>query len=300
MAGLCISGGGAKIGFAVGVLEIMESKGIEPRLVYGISSGSLCTAALCFGGPDFKSSLSFIKQMLLDIRKKEDVLDPQIFRALITQIFGLGKRDGLYGMKTMRKKLDELPIEGPVTKGVVGYVDLKSGSIRYVSTEATDKNGFLDAVQASCSIPMAMQTQRVGDEVRVDGGVRDVLPLKHLIDDPLQVAEIHVISLSPFAPGSKEIKEKILPVSLRSIDLLVNEVLQNDLKIAKLYNELIEEGKSGLIAGKRLLKFYEYVPSRFICDTIDFNKENIQKGIDHGHEIALEVLKDYAPIKLKY
>ena len=29
------------------------------------------------------------------------------------------------------------------------------------------------------------------------------------------------------------------------------------------------------------------------CDTIEFNKENIQKGIDHGLEIAQEVLKDY-------
>ncbi len=105
--------------------------------------------------------------------------------------------------------------------------------------------------------------------------------------------EIHVVSLNPFAPHEEEIKEKILPVTLRSIDLLVNEVLRSDLKIAKLYNQLIEEGQSKLITDKRLIKFYEYVPTRFICGSIDFNKENIQKGIDHGHEIANEVLKNY-------
>ncbi len=293
MIGLCISGGGAKIGFGVGVMDILVENGIKPDLVYGISSGSLCTASLCFGGTDFWSSIDYLKKMLLDIKKKEDVLDPQIFKAFVTQISGIGKSDGLYGMKSMRKKLDELPVKKPIMKGVVGYVDLMSGNIKYVSSDSVNKREFLDAVQASCTIPLAMQTQRTGDEVRVDGGVRDVLPLKQLIDDPSNVDEIHVISLNPFTPYHEEIKEKILPVTLRSIDLLVNEVLQSDLKIAKLYNKLIKEGQSGLIADKRLIKIYEYTPAKFICETIDFNKENIQKGIDHGHEIANEVLKNY-------
>lgn len=293
MIGLCISGGGAKIGFGVGVMDILVENGIKPDLVYGISSGSLCTASLCFGGTDFWSSIDYLKKMLLSIRKKEDVLDPQIFKAFVTQISGMGKSDGLYGMKSMRKKLDELPQKKPIMKGVVGYVDLMSGNIKYVSSESVNKVEFLDAVQASCTIPLAMQTQRTGDEVRVDGGIRDVLPLKQLIDDPLKVDEIHVISLNPFTPIHEEIKEKILPVTLRSIDLLVNEVLQNDLKIAKLYNKLIKEGRSELIDDKRPIKFYEYVPTKFICETIDFNTENIQKGIDHGHEIAKKVLENY-------
>lgn len=293
MIGLCISGGGAKIGFGVGVLDIMEKKGIKPELAYGISSGSLCTASLCFGGPNFRSSIDYLKTMLLNIKKKEDVLDPQIFKAFVTQIFGIGKSDGLYGMKTMRKKLDELPEENPVMKGVVGYVDLKKGNIKYISSDTVNKEEFLNAVQASCTIPLAMQTQREESEVRVDGGVRDVLPLNQLIEDSPNMDEIHVVSLNPFAPREEDIKEKILPVTLRSIDLLINEVLRSDLKIAKLYNQLIEEGQSKLITDKRLIKFYEYVPTRFICGSIDFNKENIQKGIDHGIEIANEVLKNY-------
>lgn len=263
------------------------TKGIKPELVYGISSGSLCTAGLCYG------SIGFLKSQLLEIRKKEDVLDPQWFKVLITQTMGLGNADGLYGMKTMRKKLDELPEDNPVMKGVVGYVDLKRGGIIYTLSSDVMKKDFLDAVQASCSIPLAMQTRRVEDEVRVDGGVRDMLPLKQLIDDPLKVDEIHVICLSPVVPSQKKIEKKIVPVALRTIDLILNEVLQNDLKIAKLYNRLLEEGLGAVIPGKRLIKLYEYIPTRHICDTIEFNKENIQKGIDHGLEIAQEVLKDY-------
>jgi NTE family protein len=285
--GLCISGGGAKIGFAIGILETLGNKGIKPKIAYGISSGSLCTAALCYG------SVDFIKNQLLEIRKKEEVLKPQLFKVLTTQIMGLGKADGIYSMNRMRKKLSQLPEDKPLMKGVVGYVDLKGGGITYVSSLDVGKEDFLNAVQASCSIPLAMQTLRLDGEVRVDGGVRDMLPLKQLIDDPIKVNEVHVVSLNPFSPSEKKIDKKILPVALRTIDLILNEVLQNDLKIAKIYNMLLEKGYEELIPGKRPIKFYEYVPTQYICDSIDFNKENIQKGIDHGLEIANEVLKDY-------
>lgn len=282
--GVCISGGGAKIGFAVGVLEVMFEKGIQPRLVYGISSGSLCTAGLCYG------SLPFMKAQLLAIGKRSDVLGAQGFRAFLSQVFGIGSADGLFSMKKMREKLDELPNLHPALKGVVGYVDLVSGEPVYVSSDQVPRKEFLDAIQASCSIPFAMQTQRQGNEVRVDGGVRDILPLKQIIDDQLPVDEIHVIGLSPIQAESKQIDTKLLPVSMRSLDLMSNEVLLNDLKIAKMYNDLLRKCPVETMAGKREIKLYEYFPKFLICDTIDFNAENIQKGIDHGREIASKVL----------
>ena len=69
-----------------------------------------------------------------------------------------------------------------------------------------------------------------------------------------------------------------------------NEVLLNDLKIAKMYNDLLRKCPVETMAGKREIKLYEYFPKILICDTIDFNAENIQKGIDHGREIASKVL----------
>jgi len=70
MVGLCISGGGAKIGFAVSILKTMERKGIKPDLVYGISSGSLCTAALYYGTVGFlESQLLFIGGKRLSLVK---------------------------------------------------------------------------------------------------------------------------------------------------------------------------------------------------------------------------------------
>jgi predicted acylesterase/phospholipase RssA len=297
MVGACISGGGAKIGFAVGVMEKMREKGIQLDLATGISSGSICTAALCYG------DLDTLKAMLLAIKSRKDVLNRQLFKVIWTLLTGLGQADGLYGMKIMRRKLDKLPLQTPRLRGIVGYVELKSGEIIYVSTqdEGMTKERFLDAVQASCSIPGSMQTQRVGTEVRVDGGVKDVLPLKRIIKDPLQVDEIHVICLSPLKdPLEPDAELKgVLQVSMRSIDILVKEALLNDLETAEYFNELISLAPQlgptvqPRLVGKRKIKFYKYIPTVKICETTDFREENIQKGIEHGHKIAEEVLKSY-------
>jgi NTE family protein len=300
MVGVCISGGGAKIGFAVGVFEVMEKHGIKIDLAYGISSGSICTAALCYG------NVKFLKETLLSIKKRDDVLKKQWSKAIWTLMTGLGKADGWYEMDTMRRKLDLLPEDKPKIKGVVGYVKLQSGDIEYKASDQLSKKEFLDAVQASCSIPAYMQSQRVGNDNYVDGGVRDVLPLKPLIKDDLQVDEIHVICLNPLTPSSNKTYKNIVQVATRSVDLLVNEVLQNDFDYMVLLNNLLAQKQclsSGLqtwLKNKRIIKPFRYLPAETICDTTDFREETIRKGIEHGRTIASQVLSKYPDLSSDY
>jgi NTE family protein len=295
--GVCISGGGAKIGFAVGVLEVMQEKGIKPDLAYGVSSGSMVTAALCY------ADIAFLKDTLLAIEQRQDVLKSQGFKVFWTFLTGAGKADGWYEMATMRKKLDSLPAGTPKIKGVVGYVKLKGGEIVYKSSDQVGKAEFLDAVQASCSIPAYMQSQHAGDDRYVDGGVRDVLPLRAIIRDDVKVDELHVICLSPLTPSPAAELKNIKDVALRSLDLLVNEVFQNDYKTLLHINRLVARRQSlgqslgpelqEWLAGKRVIKPFAYIPARFICETTDFDRKHIQDGIDHGREIALQVLSRY-------
>jgi len=300
--GVCISGGGAKIGFAVGVLEVMEEHKIKIDLAYGISSGSICTAGLCYG------DVAFLEKTLLAIRKRSDVLKRQWVKAIWTLATGWGKADGWYEMDTMRQKLDSLPLDKPRMKGVVGYVNLQTGNMVYTDSRSVSKKEFLDAVQASCSIPFYMQSQRVGMDNNVDGGVRDILPLKALVEDPLNVDEIHVICLSPVATPPTDITYKnILQVAGRSVDLLTNDALQNDYGYADLINKLVDYRSSlsfsvelqDWLADKRKVRLFKYVPTESVCETTDFRTEMIQKGIEHGRKIASEVLKDYRPAPAK-
>jgi NTE family protein len=295
--GVCISGGGAKIGFAVGVLEVMEEHEIKIDLAYGVSSGSICTAALCYG------ELQEFKKILLAIKKRDDVLKTQWCKVILTQLTGWWKADGVFKMDTMRRKLDTLPYEDPKIKGVVGYVNLQSGVIEYKATNSvSSRKEFLNAVQASCSMPVGMQSQRIGAANCVDGGIRDVLPLKALIEDPLNVNEIHMICLSPLKMPPADKTKNILEVAERSLDLLVNEVLQNDYDYAVLLNKLLAHKEHlssdlrGWLDDKRNIRLFRYLPKESICETTDFCTENIRKGIAHGREIASKVLEGYLPI----
>jgi predicted acylesterase/phospholipase RssA len=311
--GVCISGGGAKIGFAVGVLEVMLDKGIEIDLAYGISAGSLCTAGLCYGGRD--CGVPFLRDTLLGIRKRSNVFKKQWFWALLTLWPGWGKADGWFEMDTMRRKLNTLPLDKPTMRGVVGYVKLKSGEIEYKSCDpnpqqSVSKQDFLDAVQASCSIPAAMQSQRYGTDNYVDGGVIDVLPLRRLLQDPLQVSEVHVICLSPLpTPPTDKTFKNILQVGERSVDLMVDTAFKNDLEYAKRINNLLDDyqrfagsGLHTLLAGsalkkwlsdKRKIDFFIYEPKDIICDTFDFQTKTIQAGIEYGQNTAREILAHY-------
>lgn len=153
-----------------------------------------------------------------------------------------------------------------------------------------------------------MQSQRVGMDNNVDGGVRDILPLKALVEDPLNVDEIHVICLSPVATPPTDITYKnILQVAGRSVDLLTNDALQNDYGYADLINKLVDYRSSlsfsvelqDWLADKRKVRLFKYVPTESVCETTDFRTEMIQKGIEHGRKIASEVLKDYRPAPAK-
>lgn len=303
--GVCISGGGAKIGFAAGVLEVMvEEKKINIDLAYGISAGSLCTAALCY------DTVEFLEEMLLRIRNRNDVLRTQWRRMLWTLITGLGKADGVFEMNTMRRLLETVSLNKTKIKGVVGYVKLQSGQIEYISSDQVNREDFLDAVQASCSIPAFCQSQRVGMDNFVDGGVINVLPLKRIVEDPLEVTEVHVICLSPLpTPPIEKTLKNIMQVGERSIDLMIDTALQNDLDYAKRINSLLEDHRrlagSGLqtlleggslqkwLADKRKIDFFIYEPEDAICDTLDYQPKTIQAGIKYGHEVARKILARY-------
>ena len=143
-----------------------------------------------------------------------------------------------------------------------------------------------------------METLRFGKkDIRVDGGVIDVLPLKPIFKKikvkNYEKNEIHVIGLSPLkiSPSRDPIKRKIIDVTKRSVGILVNEIYKNDLETAKNINEDL---KSGIPReSKKEVKLFQYFPDIDICDSLDFRRETIDEGIKIGRKKAEEVLREY-------
>jgi NTE family protein len=74
----------------------------------------------------------------------------------------------------------------------------------------------------------------------VDGGVRNQSPLGDVLEaDPDEIVIINCNMQSP--PALKQPPKDILQIGLRTLDILLNEMFINDLKVFKRLNHLVKE-----------------------------------------------------------
>jgi len=157
--GLVLGGGGAR-GFAhLGVAQAMYEAGIKPNIISGVSAGAIAGAFLASG------------MLPVDVFK---LMKNQAF-VKITQLKwskqGVIRLDGLKQQLKLNipyDNLEDLPI--PL---LVAVCNLNTAKVEYVS------NGPLgDTILASSSIPVLFAPVVMNNQVYVDGGVLDNLPIK--------------------------------------------------------------------------------------------------------------------------
>ena len=161
--GIALGGGGSR-GFAhIGVLKALEEEGIYPDVISGTSAGSIVGSFLADGKtPD----------EIMEIMREIELTD-------VAKI-GLPKK-GFASLDNLRKKLKEnlsatqfSELQKPL---YLGLSNLLSGEIDYISEGDVTK-----AVQGSSSIPIIFSPVEINDQIYVDGGMLDNVPVKPLID----------------------------------------------------------------------------------------------------------------------
>jgi len=161
--GIALGGGGSR-GFAhIGVLKALEEEGIYPDIISGTSAGSIVGSFLADGKtPD----------EIMEIMREIELTD-------VAKI-GLPKK-GFASLDNLRKKLKEnlsatqfSELQKPL---YLGLSNLLSGEIDYISEGDVTK-----AVQGSSSIPIIFSPVEINDQIYVDGGMLDNVPVKPLID----------------------------------------------------------------------------------------------------------------------
>lgn len=156
--GLALSGGAVRGAAHLGVLEVLEREGIHPDCVAGTSAGSVVGAAYCAGIP-----LEDIKRLALRLRWSDishitrpglGFFDNQPLEEYIDRVIG-GRR------------FEELPISFAAVA-----VDLMSGKVVVL-----DEGPVAPAVRASCAIPIVFTPVLRGDQLLIDGGVLNNVPV---------------------------------------------------------------------------------------------------------------------------
>ena len=189
--GVVLSGGGAKGMAHIGVLKVLERAGIPVDIVTGTSMGSIIGGLYAIGyNANALDSMVRVQDWTYVISDREDLRRQSLGdrKKQNTYFFStgmtIGKRDGNAGGLIKGKNLAELFQQ--LCTGYTDSLDFTTGlpiPFACVATNIID-NSEVDfhsgrlpqAMRASMAIPAAFSPVRIGDQVLVDGGLKNNYP----------------------------------------------------------------------------------------------------------------------------
>lgn len=272
---LVLSGGGSKGAYSVGVVKALLESGRKYDVVAGVSVGALIGSHVAMYKPD-EQWASY--ETLEHIWTKEVRSDRSIYKpwapGFLTYLWSLWKA-GIYSMRPLRDILEkELKPDILRNSGVefeVGVVSLQTGKYHSKNLTSNIENNKMavDWVWASCIFPVLFPPVELNNEQWVDGGVRDVIPVKDVIK--YGVTHIDAVLTAPqdgFVTPVGMLKTS-LDVGLRSIGLLSDEIYTTDMSRTCQNNNVVLE----------IFDPAEQVNE----DSFRFDPEEIRKLIDMGY-----------------
>jgi NTE family protein len=249
--GLVLSGGGMH-GFAqIGAIKVLEKYNIKPDLIVGSSVGALVGAVLAAG---------------LKMDDVEDALLNENLLKLIKPTFGPGLIKGeaisRFALRTIKvSKFDELK-----TRLIINATNLsKSKEVVF------EKGPLLPALTASISIPGIFTPVNHNDDLLVDGGFYDVIPL-HLAEDMDIIIIIDVSNLDyKITP-----KSGVLDIMKQSVVNLQRRIIELNLRAHVKTHEILM-----ICPNVSEYSMFEYKRSR--------QKEMIKLGEDEARKVLGDI-----------
>jgi NTE family protein len=325
---LVLSGGSIKGAFQAGAIAEVLEREFAPDAIYGTSVGSLNGAFLAEragrarpddAAPDWPAIGRGLESFWRDniTSSKKIARKRNLFELLIAIV--CKKFNGLVDTKPLQGLVKEVLKADNLRRSPVQFyacaVNLATGQDLYA---AQDNPNILDYIIASTAIPIEMPAIKIGPATYVDGGIREVAPLKRAIDEGAQ--EITCIVCHPqslqgasFDPGN------LFELAPRLMDIVTNELVNNDLvRIDKVNawvgefegvqrelrdtlarSEVAEEVGARLDAQLSKMPYNEWrqVNLRVIrpeaeiaLDLLNFTPEQIREVIKLGRDTAKKVL----------
>lgn len=309
---LVLSGGGAKGAFTVGALKyLMVEMGMHFDIVIGTSTGALMAPLVAI--QDIANLIHFYENV-----EQQDILvdRPDLLAFLFSDALNdSGPLERLiqrfFGDEDRYQRLLQSQTEVFVT-----VVNMQTGKVEYGNPHQDPKPVFLKKILASASVPVMMPPVKIGESQYVDGGVKEIAPLSKAIDE----GATHILSiiLSPHAchrkPVEREFKSSI-EILKRTLELLTDEIVDNDLKVAALYTEAIryigeikkrmkerfQLGSTEMrrifydiknpFKGKRVISLVTIRPEEeLMISCLEFRPDQMREMVDKGYRRAKEVM----------
>ena len=308
---LVLSGGGAKGAFQLGALEYIahhKPSYFDFQIIAGVSVGSLNGVMLA------QKKFEILKQ-IWDNVSNEQIYTGSIPRGILQYILLVIKilfgRRSILGIKPLISQIEKhVNVADVATDFRCGFVSLVSGE--YVPCNhlsfGSDNENFRKAILASSTMPVIWEPVdeiKIGTEAfqgSVDGGVRNVSPLKDVIND--QPDEIIVIncntkSIDPQPDSAKN----IFKIAGRALtDITINEIFRDDIEEFVKTNSIVKQcADQDVVIYRDAEKTEPYLyfnsiiiePLTSLGDPLDFSKESVEKRRRLGYDAAEAAFKKY-------
>jgi NTE family protein len=295
MKALVLGGGSMKGAFQVGVIQAVLEQGFKPDMIYGISVGALNSTFLSYAiGSEFqqngkiewdKAGRKLLEFWLENITQPSNIstLRSRVtlgVSTLMSRFEGLLDPTPLHEL--IRKNIEADILKNAPVKLKVGAVNVESGDIKYT---APDNPFFLDYVRASSSIPMLMPAIEIEEHLYLDGGLREVLPIREAIaDGATDIVSIGCHSSQLYQPEGLNARNLITLIE-RVRDITVNEVANSNIAWAESTVD-----RSNLRGKPMKLKVIRPV-APLVLDLQHFTSADISRLIVEGYKTGLEAYK---------
>jgi len=280
MRALVLSGGGSKGSYETGVLKKwMAEDGVDYDLISGVSVGALNAAVLCQSpkGAPMEAWVHLNRFWL-------DVTTAKVRKSWWP--FGMGSalwKPSVYNSEPLHKwvrgTLDAAKIRDSGRKLRVLAVSWESGESRTVDETEPD---ILSWVLASSAFPGMFLPVKVDGGLWADGALRSVTPLGEAVRAGATEIDM-ILCTDPRLPSPFKCagKAAIPDLALRAVNLLINEVMRDDLKICELRNADTDYRKVTLRVLKPKIDL-----GRIAGDGLTFEPKAMRELIELGYEDA--------------
>jgi len=310
---LALSGGGARGAFQVGVLdELIRVRKVEFETAAGTSTGAIQAAGVV------QNDIARLHDFWSELSGNSSIFRPRggTIWPIIT-----GK-NSLYNPAPLKRLLHEMIDEDSVRisrKNLrISAVNLATSELRILTEKDRNTADWIYASSAQPPFFPPFETRDVTGRIEqwVDGGVRDVIPLKAaLVERPRAVLVVR--AEAPLPPSNRRF-DNLVEIGLQSIELQTREVGNSDIGNADLMNRMLaaeaaqrrELEKLGLSPGAIegvMRPFSDEIerahfaplmviePETELYDRLEFDPALIARNIDRGRQAVCDQWSALAP-----
>ena len=302
---LVLSGGSTNGAFQAGALSTVLHNNIAPNQIYGVSVGALNGAFVADRAgrairnneepnwPDIGLELEefWTKRIIgfekIGRKRSELELARDALFSDFKSLLDMSKLDDIVDSEFEEENLRNSPV-----KFFAGVVNIMDGKYKDVSSNSPNLKEY---IKASTRIPVVMPIQSIGESPYLDGGLRNVAPLKAAIDSGADKI-ITIINQAKEFSGASFKTGNLIQLSSRLTDIVVSEIVRNDIAWAEFINQFCPEDgsdvKEGPMKGYRRVQIVLIRPENEPDLNIEtFNRQNIEDLFGAGKAAAKMSIK---------